>query len=123
MTRREYVAEEQQRRWTRGEAEAAQARFDKHYPFSKHWRDSQAFDIVPGGYTVAAASTTNKAASPTASHPQQRPNDSKGSLLWLVLNTGDDLYRSTAMTVNLDIDIKYALESLEPGHRDVSFSG
>ena len=36
-----------------------QARFDKHYPFSKHWRDSQvtadAFDMVPGGYTVAAA--------------------------------------------------------------------
>ena len=40
-----------------------------------------------------------------------------------VLNTGDDLYRSTAMTANLDIDIEDALESLGPGHRDVSFSG
>ena len=34
----------------------------------------------------------------------------------LVLNTGDDLYRSTAMTVNLDIDIEDALESLGSGH-------
>ena len=41
----------------------------------------------------------------------------------LVLNTGDDLYRSTAMTANFDIDIEYALESLGLGHRDVSFSG
>jgi hypothetical protein len=41
----------------------------------------------------------------------------------LVLNTGDDLYRSTAMTANLDIDIEYSLESLGPGHRDVPFSG
>ena len=41
----------------------------------------------------------------------------------VVLNTGDDLYRSTAMTANFDIDIEYALESLGPGHRDVSFSG
>jgi hypothetical protein len=41
----------------------------------------------------------------------------------LVLNTGDDLYRSTAMTANLDIDIEDALESLGPRHRDVLFSG
>jgi len=41
----------------------------------------------------------------------------------LVLNTGDDFYRSTAMTANLDIDIEYSLESLGPGHRDVSFNG
>jgi hypothetical protein len=41
----------------------------------------------------------------------------------LVLNTGDDLYRSTAMTANLDIDIEDALEPLGPGHRDVPFSG
>ena len=41
----------------------------------------------------------------------------------LVLNTGDDLYRSTAMTANLDIDIEDALESLGPGDRDVPFSG
>jgi len=41
----------------------------------------------------------------------------------LVLNTGDDLYRSTAMTANLDIAIEEALESLGPGHRDVPFSG
>ena len=43
----------------------------------------------------------------------------------LVLNTGDDLYRSAAMTANLDIDIDIedALESLGPGHRDVPFSG
>ena len=43
-----------------------QKRFDEHYPFSKHWRDSQvtadAFDVVPGGFTVAEANTTNKAA-------------------------------------------------------------
>lgn len=43
-----------------------QERFSKYYPFSKHWRDSQvtadAFDIVPGGYTVAAANTIDKAA-------------------------------------------------------------
>jgi hypothetical protein len=37
----------------------------------------------------------------------------------LVLNTGDDLYRSTAMTSNLNIDIEDALESLDPGHRSV----
>ena len=37
----------------------------------------------------------------------------------LVLNTGDDLYRSTAMTANLDIDIEDSLESLGPGHRSV----
>jgi hypothetical protein len=30
----------------------------------------------------------------------------------LILNTGDDLYRSTATTANLDIDMEYALESL-----------
>ena len=42
----------------------------------------------------------------------------------LVLNTGDDLDRSTAVTVNLDIDIDIedALESLGPGHRDVPLS-
>ena len=44
----------------------------------------------------------------------------------LVLNTGDDLDRSTAMIANLDIDIDIdiedALESLGPGHRDVPFS-
>jgi hypothetical protein len=33
-----------------------------------------------------------------------------------VLNTGDDLYRSTAMSANLDIDIEYSLEPLGPGH-------
>jgi hypothetical protein len=37
----------------------------------------------------------------------------------LVLNTGDDLYRSTAMTADLDIDIEDSLESLGPGHRSV----
>ncbi len=41
----------------------------------------------------------------------------------LVLNTGDDLYRSTAMTANLDIDIEDSLESLGLGNRDVPFSG
>ena len=43
----------------------------------------------------------------------------------LVLNTGDDLYRSSAMTANLDIDIDIedSLESLGPRHRDVPFSG
>ena len=45
----------------------------------------------------------------------------------LALNTGDDLYRSTAMTANLDIDIDIdiedTLESLGPRHRDVPFSG
>jgi hypothetical protein len=39
----------------------------------------------------------------------------------LVLNTGDDLYRSTALTADLDIDIDIedSLESLGPGHRSV----
>ena len=36
-----------------------QARFKKHYPFSKHWRDNHpnadAFDIVPGGFRADAA--------------------------------------------------------------------
>jgi hypothetical protein len=41
----------------------------------------------------------------------------------LVLNTGDDLCRPTAMNANLDIDIEDSLESLGPGHRDVPFSG
>ena len=41
----------------------------------------------------------------------------------LVLNTGDDLYRTTAMTANLDSNIEDPLESLGPGHRDVLFSG
>jgi len=41
----------------------------------------------------------------------------------LVINTGDDLYRSTAMTANLDIHIEYSLESLGAGHRDVPLSG
>ena len=41
----------------------------------------------------------------------------------LALNRGDDLYRSTAMTADLDIDIEDALESLGPGHCDVPFSG
>ena len=41
----------------------------------------------------------------------------------LAPNTGDDLYRATAMTANLDIDIEDALESLGPGHYDVPFSG
>ena len=41
----------------------------------------------------------------------------------LVLNTGDDLYRSSAMTANLDIDIEDSLESLGLGNRDVPFSG
>ena len=40
----------------------------------------------------------------------------------LVLNTGDDLYRTTAMTANLDSDIEDPLESLGPEHRDVLFS-
>jgi len=46
-----------------------QERFDEYYPFSKHFRDSQAladaFDIVPDGYTVAANdndTTNNEAA-------------------------------------------------------------
>ena len=34
----------------------------------------------------------------------------------LAVNTGDDLYRSTAMTANPDIDIEYSLEPLGPGH-------
>ena len=34
----------------------------------------------------------------------------------LALNTGDDLYRSTAMSANLDIDVEYSLEPLGPGH-------
>ena len=38
-----------------------------------------------------------------------------------VLSTGDDLYRSTAMTANLDIDIEDALESLGSGHCDAPF--
>ncbi len=41
----------------------------------------------------------------------------------LVLNTGNDLYRSTAMTANLDIDIEYALESVGPRPCDVLVSG
>jgi hypothetical protein len=41
----------------------------------------------------------------------------------LVLKTGDDLCRSTAMTATFDIDIEDALESLGPGHCDVPFSG
>ena len=41
----------------------------------------------------------------------------------LVLNTGDDLYRSTATTANLDIDIEYAIESPGPRHCDVLVSG
>ena len=44
----------------------------------------------------------------------------------LALYAGDDLDRSTAVTVNLDIDIDIdiedALESLGPGHRDVPLS-
>ena len=36
-----------------------QARFDEYYPFTKQWRDSQAlsnaFGIVPGGFTADAA--------------------------------------------------------------------
>tara|TARA_R110002072_G_C7940384_1_gene532449 strand:- start:2016 stop:2234 length:219 start_codon:yes stop_codon:yes gene_type:complete len=43
-----------------------QAKFDKLYEYTQHFRDQQAkagaFDIVPGGYTVDAANTTNKAA-------------------------------------------------------------
>jgi hypothetical protein len=39
----------------------------------------------------------------------------------LVFNTGDAFCRSTAMTVNLDIED--SLESLGPGHRDVPFNG
>ena len=39
----------------------------------------------------------------------------------LVLNTGYDLYRSTTMTANLDIDIEDALESLGSGHCDAPF--
>jgi hypothetical protein len=41
----------------------------------------------------------------------------------LVLNTGYDLYRSTATTANLDIDIEYALEPLGPGHCRLTFGG
>ena len=43
-----------------------QTRFDKYYPYSKHFRDqacnAAAFDIVPGGYRADAANGTNKAA-------------------------------------------------------------
>ena len=44
----------------------------------------------------------------------------------LVLNAAvrridDDLYRSTATTANLDIDIEYAFESLRPGHCRMTF--
>ena len=41
----------------------------------------------------------------------------------LVLNASDDFDGPTAMTANLDIDIEYALQSLGPGPRDVSFGG
>jgi hypothetical protein len=41
----------------------------------------------------------------------------------VVLNTGHDLYRSTAITANLDIDIEDSFESLGSGDRDVQFSG
>ena len=41
----------------------------------------------------------------------------------LVLNTGDDLYRSTAAITNVNVDIEDAIESLGPGHCDVPFSG
>jgi len=41
----------------------------------------------------------------------------------LILNASDDFGGPTAATTNFNIDIEYALESLGPRHRDVSFSG
>lgn len=40
----------------------------------------------------------------------------------LVLNTGDNLDRSTAMNANLDIDTEDALESLDPRDLHYRFS-
>ena len=38
----------------------AQSKFDEHYEYSQHYRDNGgAFDIVPGGYTVAAANAAD----------------------------------------------------------------
>ena len=34
-----------------------------------------------------------------------------------ILNTGDDLYRSTTAIANFNVDIEYSLESLGLGHR------
>ena len=41
----------------------------------------------------------------------------------LVLDAGDGSGRTTATITNFKVDIEYALESLDPGHRDVPFSG
>ena len=41
----------------------------------------------------------------------------------LVLNTSDDSDRSVAAAADFNVDIEYSLESLGPGHRDVSFNG
>jgi hypothetical protein len=41
----------------------------------------------------------------------------------LVLDVGDDLDGSTAAITNVNVDIEDAIESLAPGHCDVSFSG
>ena len=41
----------------------------------------------------------------------------------LILNASDDFDVPATATTNFNIDIEYALESLGPRHRDVSFSG
>jgi len=41
----------------------------------------------------------------------------------LILNASDDFDVPATATTNFHIDIEYALESLGPRHRDVSFSG
>ena len=41
----------------------------------------------------------------------------------LVLDAHDHFGRASTASTGLDVDIKDALESLGPGHRDVPFSG
>jgi hypothetical protein len=41
----------------------------------------------------------------------------------LVLDAGDDFDGLTTAIANVNVDIEYALESMGPGHCDVSFSG
>jgi hypothetical protein len=41
----------------------------------------------------------------------------------LALDAGDDFDGLTTAIANVNVDIAYALESMGPGHCDVSFSG
>jgi hypothetical protein len=41
----------------------------------------------------------------------------------LALDAGDDFDGLTTAIANVNVDIEYALESMGPGHCDVSFSG